>query len=291
MTQDPIRTLVVGSSGRVGILLRQHWFLEPNGALDLTYQTRRSEGTGKDISWDPTRDPADNLSRQEQFDCMLVLSGVVPRPGADFEQNQAIAKACLTAAATADIPNVLLASTSAVYGAGQQEPFTEDGPMAPLNDYGRTKLDMEQQSLPLAKALGVGLCCLRIGNVAGADALMCNGFALGDTEKLRLDQFEDGGTPVRSYIGPATLADVLQTLIRKRQDLPESLNIGAPAPLTMRDLAEAARFNYTLRPAPKSAHQNITLNCGLLETLHHFDQNDSKAGTMAAQVRRLKATE
>jgi nucleoside-diphosphate-sugar epimerase len=142
---------------------------------------------------------------------------------------------------------------------------------------------MENRCLAQADALGVGLSCLRIGNIAGADALLLNGAALLEDQKLRLDFFADHGTPVRSYIGPQTLARTICALVRNRADLPPLLNVAAPQPVTMRALAEAADMPFDLIPATYSGHQHITLDCTALTRFHAFEPRDSTPEEMVRQ--------
>ncbi|WP_335747379.1 NAD-dependent epimerase/dehydratase family protein [Sulfitobacter sp.] len=287
------RVLVLGSSGRIGRMLRQAWALDslrtPNADIELVFQTRQADqNRPEDLRWDILREPPQAVEEAARFDCMIVLSGVVPGPEVDFTLNTAIGTACVTAAAQLGIPHVLLASTSAVYGTGSDDPFSEDDPLDPANDYGRSKRDMEAACHALAAELGVGLCCLRIGNVAGADALLINGAALAPDEKLRLDTFKDGGTPVRSYIGPQSLARVMLSLVRNRTQLPAALNIAAPHAITMGALAQAAQMPLELHLARDSAHQYVTLDCGVLETLHRFDPTETHPSEMVRQWHMLR---
>ena len=88
----------------------------------------------------------------------------------------------------------------------------ETMPADPVSEYGRAKRDAEQA---LAKGLagsGVGLTCLRIGNIAGADALL-GGQAASGAAQVVLDPV--AGQPMgpeRSYIGPLTLGASPTTL-------------------------------------------------------------------------------
>ncbi len=175
---------------------------------------------------------------------MVALAGVVPGPGRDLSLNRTIAEATLDAAAQAGITRVLLASSSAVYGAG--EAMAEDAPPAPVNAYGVAKREMEAACAPW-RARGMEICCLRIGNVAGADALLLN--VVERRGAIVIDRIADGGGPVRSYIGPASLAAVLATLCRHAGPLPDMLNIAAPQPVAMTALAQAAGARYETRPA------------------------------------------
>jgi len=281
------RVLVLGGSGRVGRMLRHSW-AQNGGGLDFTFQTREHDAAhSTDLVWDVMDPPPSPVLNAAPFDCMIVLSGVVPGPDADFTRNSAIGAAAIAAAARLGIPCVLLASTSAVYGAGGQTPFHEGDTPCPVNAYGHSKHLMEVQCRAQALALGISLCCLRIGNVAGADALLLNAQALADGDALVLDVFAQGGTPVRSYIGADSLARVLCTLVHQNQnrDVPELLNIAAPHPVSMRALAESAGVAFDLRPAPPTAHQLITLDCTALATLHSFDPAESDPDEMVLQWR------
>ncbi|MBB3995913.1 nucleoside-diphosphate-sugar epimerase [Sulfitobacter undariae] len=288
----PIRVLVLGGSGRIGTLLRHAWAQDLERGrvkgIELVFQTRQAEPSHPDdLIWHVLGETPQAVRDAPPFDCMIVLSGITPKPDADFTLNTQIGAASLRAAADLGIGHVLLASTSAVYGSASDAPFAEIDPLEPVNDYGRSKLEMEQACQPQARALGVGLCSLRIGNVAGADALLMSGAALASHETLQLDCFEDGGTPVRSYIGPISLAQVMISLVRRRAQLPFALNIAAPHPVTMGALAEAAKMPVTLRPTQNNAHQHITLACDALSALHDFDQAESTADEILRQWQSL----
>lgn len=268
-----VRILVIGSTGRIGTMLRSVWgqnTAQGTGAT-FAYQTRHRQNVrGNDPVWDILDPPPTSVTRQAPFDCMIVLAGIVPRAGVDFTLNTTIGQAAVAAASQLGIPRILLASTSAVYGNYSDAPLGEGHRLDPVNDYGRSKHAMEDACLSQAHAAGLDLCCLRIGNVAGADALLLNGVALAQDKTLQLDVFADGGTPLRSYIGPITLGRVLLSLARCTNALPDCLNIAAPHPVTMGALAQAADMPVTLRPTPTGMHQNITLDCTALTALHSF---------------------
>lgn len=288
------RVLVLGSSGRIGRMLRRAWTQDAaqHTGIEFVFQTRRTAPAHPDdLLWDILAQPPRAIEDAAPFDCMIVLSGVTPGPDADFTLNTSIGVACLSAAARLGIPHVLLASTSAVYGTYSDDPFVESDPLDPVNDYGRSKREMEEVCAAQARAAGFGLCCLRIGNVAGADALLINGAALAPGEPLRLDHFNDGGTPVRSYIGPQSLARVMVSLVRERMRLPTALNIAAPGAITMQALAQAAGMPVELRPAQGSAHQYVTLECSALANLHRFEPDELEPAHMVQQWQMLKITE
>ena len=284
------KVLVLGSTGRIGTMLRPVWDAGSCGrGIEFTYQTRRpGPEHASDVLWNLEGSPPAQLLEAGPFDVLLVLSGVVPRAGAKLAQNAAIGLDSLEAAKALGAKTVILASSSAVYGMQSDSPYHEDDCPAPANDYGRAKYEMEQRCAVHARDLGLVLCCLRIGNVAGADALLGNGAALKQGARLRIDSFSGGGTPLRSYIGPHTLAKVLCELVQNHKALPGVLNIGAPNPVEMATLAQAAGMAFDLVPAMGSAHQYITMDCAALAGLYSFSATDSDPAQMAAQWRSLR---
>ena len=222
---------------------------------------------------------------------MLVLAGVTPGPGVDetaLAGNRQLAEACLSAAQAVGIGRVLLASSSAVYGVDPTgRAFDETATPQPVSTYGRAKLEMESAC---AGATDIEVCALRIGNVAGADALLAplTGHKIDPSQPIRIDTFADGAGPLRSYIGAKTLARVLAALADHPACLPPVLNLAAPNPVRMEALALAAGWPYLMTPAPATAHQSITLDCGLLNQLCPMTDQDSDPAEM---VRQWKASQ
>lgn len=270
------RTLIVGASGRVGSLVSRAW--QRAGQLPLLQHRGRPASTMlRTISWSPLLQPFPIIS--EKMSAMIILAGAVPGHG-EMADNARLAEACLQVAAKMNIPRVLLASSSAVYGANSEEPFCENSPVYPINEYGMAKVAAENVAEQWRRR-GLRVTCLRIGNVAGADALLTN-----PAYPVKIDQFSDGGAPVRSYIGPLSLARILAELLDL--DLPDILNVAAPVPVSMSELASAAFEEWRWQPAPNSAQQYITLNCGLLASLVVFSPVESRASEMVKQWHALR---
>lgn len=288
--------LLVGATGRVGRMVCHHW---PSvaGNTPLWTTARRSvgsQGAKATFLWDPLEGPQallDHLARPDIGPlpvALVMLAGVTPGPGvvdAALSANRTLALSCLAAAQEAGIGRVLIASSSAVYGVNRDgTAFTEQSALYPVSAYGRAKQDMEAALEP-AREAGLQVCALRIGNVAGADALLgpLTGRAVDPTRPLRIDAFEDGLGPLRSYIGPADLARVLAGLAHAPAPLPAVLNIAAPMPVRMSALAAAAGWPYALTPAPATAVQSITLDCGLLQRLCPLSPEATRPETMVQQ--------
>ena len=276
---DGLKVLVIGGTGRVGRMLRRYWQASPPRGIRLSYQARR----GGDITW-KAEDGPDALAAHGTFDRLLVLAGVTPGEDRDLTQNARIARTCHAAAAKMGAAHMLLASSSAVYGTALTRPYTEADAPAPSSDYGKAKLEAEQAVAEAAPPV----TALRIGNVLGADALMLNAARASAERPVYLDRFIDGHGPLRSYIGPATLAQVLETLLHAGDALPHVVNVAAPAPIAMQSLLEASDTPYVMRPAPPDAVQTITLDCSALAARHRFGVNASDARYMLEQWDQLK---
>lgn len=277
--------LILGASGRVGRLLAAHW---ADRGVPARLQTRGAPLTSDlpALRWSPLDDGAAELARRlgdAPPRVLVMLSGVTPSSAGcgDLSLNARLATACLAAAEAAGIPRVLLASSAAVYPGARATPWREEemtgtAPTA----YGEAKRAMEAAAEPW-RDRGLQVCCLRIGNVAGADALLLNADAPGPHY---LDRFASGGGPVRSYIGPASLARVIEGLAAA-PDLPAALNVAAPAPVAMADLARIGGGDWHWRPAPEGAVEHLTLDCTALCRLVHFAPAESTAGAMVDQWR------
>lgn len=193
---------------------------------------------------------------------MLCLAGVTPLAvsrGADYAEDTGLALAAMAAAEAAGAW-CFLCSSAAVYGRAGGVLRETDAP-TPVIPYGEAKAATEAAALARAAETGQGVTLLRIGNVAGADAILG-----GWTPGFTLDTFPDGTTPARSYIGPATLAHVLATLCAM-QDLPQILNIASPGAVEMGALLQAADLPYDTRPAPDTAIPRVEFSTDRLTAL------------------------
>lgn len=281
---DGARVLVVGATGRLGGFLRAVWESEPPGFVPL-WQTRHEGALAPGwCLWDPLA-----AGPMPRADAVLMLAGVTRGAAPELALNGALALAALATAPAAGARHVFLASSAAVYGATGADPVPETAPPAPARPYGRAKLAMERVAMAARRDGGPGLTALRIGNVAGADLLAQSMRGGGG---LRLDRFAGSGRgPLRSYIGPVTLARVLAALLRRAlagDDLPETLNLAAPGAVAMEDLLAAAALPFTWQPAPPEAIERVVMATGLLESLVPLDLRDGEATRMVAEWRRLE---
>ena len=262
----------MGASGRVGRLITSAWANRKSrwNTVPLQYRCPQTLFHSRYIPWDVADGPDGLLKWMDRFgalETLIVMAGVTPATSSDMTLNTLIAKAYLDAAKIVGIKRVLLASSSAVYGIGDGSPMSEVHPCAPLNTYGKSKLDMEAMARNVAACTNMEICCLRIGNIAGADALLLNASKATPETPLIIDRFPDGAGPLRSYIGPTQAGDVLAKLACYQGTLPPVLNLAGTAPIHMEELAIAAALPWRYEKAPRTSHQSITLDCSVLNSL------------------------
>ncbi len=284
-TPPPCRIAVIGSDGRIGRMLRLGWA----GRADLAVRWTTRRGPADAV--DPLAMPLAALATTfAGYDVILNLAGPVPQPGrsddaATMSMHPSLAAALLKAAQAVGVPNVVLLSSAAVYG-DSPGLLTEATPPAPRSTYGQAKLAMErvaaQSSAPLQSTV------LRLGNVAGADMLLGGAAERGGATPVRLHMLPDGSTPLRSTIGPATLARVLNDImlaLHHGASVPALLNLAAPGAVTMGDLLDAAGLPWVPVPAPQGTIARVTLSTLALERLVCFAPEECTATGIVDQWR------
>ncbi|MDZ4136856.1 MAG: NAD-dependent epimerase/dehydratase family protein [Paracoccaceae bacterium] len=273
--------LVLGATGRVGQILRRQWPAGLGSGLRPIWQARAARPGF--VSWDILKRPCPLLAGSGGV--VLCLAGVTGGPG--LTQNTALALAACAAARRIGARHVFIASSAAVYGPGLPMNLAEDAPLRPVNAYGVAKRAMEA-------AVGdqPGITMLRIGNIVGADALL--GQALPDqpaSGQVVLDPVPgQPGGPVRSYIGPVTLAAVLARLCGlavRGEALPRALNIAAPPPVAMADLLTAAGIGWRFGPENPGVVARVGLDTRRLAGLVEIAPDAGQPGVMVAQWRGL----
>lgn len=290
--------LVIGGTGRIAGMLRAAWAKAPPPRLRPIWQARAPrEGF---LTWDILGGPCPAGAATGIVLCLAGGRSDTPETAA------ALALAALRAARDQGGRHVFIASSAAVYGPGVG--LAEDAEPRPANPYGMAKLAMERAAMafiaasrdkappspPVGEGWGggapsgtPGLTLLRIGNVAGCDAL------LGGNHRgpVILDpvQGQDGG-PVRPYIGPASLAQVIATLCAGAAAgaaLPRLLNIAAPRPVAMADLLTSAGMDWAYGPPNPQVIPAVTYDTTALQSLVALPPQASDPATMVAEWRHL----
>lgn len=260
---------VLGATGRIGTLLRRAW---GDGAARWQARTPRAGH----LHWDILNRPCPPGAAAG---VVLMLAGGRAAGG----QDAALARSVLKAAAAQGAARVFLASSAAVYGPG--EGLAEDAAPAPVAPYGAAKLAAEAA----AAGAAVPVTILRIGNVVGADGLI--GAAVpGPAVVLDPVPGRPRG-PVRSWIGPVTLAAVLAALVARAGRggrLPPVLNIAAPRPAAMADLLDAAGLPWGWGPPNPAALPAVTLATAALAALVPLPAETADPARMVAEWRGLR---
>lgn len=250
------------------------------GAQAFLWQRRADAGSLPDglaeaIVFDPLTDPEASGATlraavaPRRIRTVLCLAGVIRGDEAALAVNSDLAIAALKIAKGCGAGRVLLSSSAAVYGA-QAGQLHEDVPLTPAAPYGAAKAQMEADALAWrdAHAPQIEICALRIGNVAGADALLGrpearSGAAVAlapPRAPLTLDVFADGHGPWRSYIGPRSFAHAIMRAVAAPA-LPPALNIALQGMVPMDALLQAAGHSFTPRAAPAGAIATVELEC------------------------------
>lgn len=262
--------LVLGATGRIGWVLQALWPFALRRGLVPVWQSRTPQRGF--LHWDILHNPCPAGAASGVVLCLA--GGRVPDG-----QNTALALAALTAARDQGARHVFLASSAAVYTPGEN--LAEDSPTDPPSDYGREKRAMEQAAL----ATGLPLTLLRIGNIAGLDALL----GTPRDGPATLDPTGPRG-PVRAYIGPVTLAAVLGGLAVRAMagdPLPTVLNIATPRPVAMADLLDAAGIAWHWGPDNPRAIPAVTFDTTRLQGLIRLPPFASGAAAMVREWRGL----
>jgi nucleoside-diphosphate-sugar epimerase len=266
-----MRLLILGSGGKLGSVLRRCW---PGCAGIEPVWHARNKG---DLAFDILQDSAALTQAVAQSDAVFVLAGVtLQTTQKPLSLNVDLARAVLEAAQGKP---VLLTSSAAVYGT-QTGPLAEGISPKPVSAYGIAKTQMETLAVHHPNA-----CCLRIGNVAGADALLGQ-----KRDAFILDQFPDGTVPRRSYIGPHALASVICELVKlsRQGPLPKILNIACPTPVALNDLLRHAGLSWTTTPAPQTAIPSVHLDTARLQGLMQVADG---AAAIVADWNRMEQTD
>jgi nucleoside-diphosphate-sugar epimerase len=280
MTQKPM--LILGGTGRIARALHAQTAAFGGAGLRPVWQSRRAQPGF--LPWDILAEPCPNGAAGG---VVLCLAGVIRGTASELALNEALAMAACHAAAAQGARHVFLASSAAVYGPSDVA-LPETAVPAPLGAYGRAKLAMEQAALGWHNGQRPGLTILRIGNIAGFDALL-GGLKPGQQAMLDPVPGQQGG-PVRSYIGPLTLGSVLVQLaglVAAGQPLPKIVNIAAPPPVAMGNLLDAAGADWQYGPPNPAVLAKVELAVDVLAGLVDLPASAGQAAKMVAEWKGL----
>ncbi len=215
-------------------------------------------------------------------DAFLLLAGATALGEGDEASHAELAEKASDLCRSKGIRHLMLMSSAAVYGR-MDPPLTESRVPRPESIYGAAKLQLETRARTLA-GNDLSITVLRLGNVAGADALL-GGMTAGS---VSLDQFPDGRSPRRSYIGPKTLAHMLRVLARRPEVPFRILNLAEPGPVEMANLVRAAGAQVIPRAAPPQAIAEVSLDLTALIAALGEELPEADPQTMVREWRALE---
>ncbi len=207
------------------------------------------------------------ILHDHQIECVIHFAGLksVAESGADplkyFDNNVGGSIALIEAMQEANVKKLIFSSSATVYGVPQYLPYDEEHPLAPMNVYGRTKLQVEEILQDVSKSDPEwSIVCLRYFNPIGAhESGLIGELPQGIPNNLMpyicqvvsgklpyLNVFGDDydtkdGTGERDYIHVMDLADghaAALAFINQRQGL-EAINLGTGIPYSVYDLVSA----------------------------------------------------
>jgi nucleoside-diphosphate-sugar epimerase len=268
---------MLGASGRVGRAVRAVWDCKPMQGIGIVPVSRSAVASEGGVSWAPGRKgvvlPA--------ADVVLAFWGVTRGDRTALAANTALAEAAGDLASRLGARQVIHCSSAAVYPPCAA-PLPETAAGCSPSAYGQAKLDMEAA---IAAMPGDAVqTVLRIGNVAGADALFRNLWPGGS---VTLDAFRSGSGPTRSYIAPHDLATVVEALIR--EPFAGAVNVAAPQPTAMHAIAEATGTSVVWRQAPDASIETVHLDTTRLSAICQLPAQAADAGHLVDSARRSGA--
>ena len=282
-----LTTTLLGANGKLGAILA--CFAKRSG---LGWRTQsRTELT--DLQWSGA---FDDPAADSVFVQGVTLINMIGYTGPDEELlhdiNIRFVKDLLVKAADTGVAHVVLASSAAVYGAGDDTPFDENHSLKPITPYGVSKSKMEDIAHRLsATSTSPAITILRIGNIAGADALSAaaNCQVRGGTP-MPLHRFPDGTAALRSYIGPRDLFDVVCALSEPHNGPLRTINVAQPQPVSLDDMLRAYKTHHIPQltwvdmPAPDSIPHRVTLSTDKVQSFVNSEEYDEPADAMVQQM-------
>lgn len=281
---------ILGANGKLGAILSH--FAARAG---LPWQTQARDGSA-DIMWSgDMHDPAAGRIFTKGATLINMIGQTATTRDGFQDSNVRFVRDLLSKATQTGVAHVVLASSAAVYGAGDETPFVEDTPLHPVTPYGISKATMEDVAHTFSKDNDApAITILRIGNVGGADAL--SAFAerhIAAGTSMPLHRFTDGTAPLRSYIGPRDLFNVIRALALPHKGPPRVVNVTHPQPLALDAVLNAYRthlmpdLRWVDTPAPIEALRSVTLSTENVQKYVSLAKYGDPADAMARQISEL----
>ncbi|MEM7731812.1 MAG: NAD-dependent epimerase/dehydratase family protein [Pseudomonadota bacterium] len=273
--------LITGAGGRLGRLLQAARADSPDLHHRFLFQSR---GAKADLRWIP----GESLDHLPHCIAIIALWGATSGEVDALAQNAALVSLSADLARGLAATRVIHLSSAAVYGPGHN--MNEDHPTDHCNNYGKSKLKLEDAVDFDRQKADLTHISLRLANVVGADSVapVLRGERPAKIDNFSLTPPHQG--PIRSYIGAKGLLQIFDTLLTlPAQAWPKVLNVAAPAPVSMDALARAAGAPVFWQQAPQTAVPEVTLDVSRLQALMPGITLATTAAELVAEWRRLES--
>lgn len=285
-------TTILGANGKLGAMMAH---FATRAGLGWRTQARTK---GADVQWSGAfDDPAVDQIFAQGATLINMIGYTGPDEALLHDTNFHFVKDLLANAAKAGVAHVVLASSAAVYGAGNGTPFDENDSLRPITPYGVSKSKMEEVARSFsATSASPAITILRIGNIVGADAL--NAVAnrhVKACKPMPLHRFPDGSAALRSYIGPRDLFDVVRVCSKPHEGPSRVINVAHPQPVTLDAVLSAYRthqipdLKWINMPSPDGIPHRVTLSTLRAQSLVDFREYDNPADAMVQQMAEIPA--
>src|SRR3984957_3496529 len=250
-----VRVVVTGGAGFIGAnlchMLSQEDFVDHVVALDdLSTGSRHNLAASPSVEFRQgsilDADDLDRVMAGAQAVVHLAARPSVPRsladPMATHQVNATGTMMVLEAARRHGLPQVIVASSSSVYGANPVLPKREDMAPRPMSPYAASKLATESYALSYGHSFGLPVLALRFFNVFGplqppnhAYAAVVPAFLSCALSGQALPVNGDG-TQTRDFTFVGTVAAVLTDALRRRVTASEPVNLAYGSRVSLLEL-------------------------------------------------------
>lgn len=156
-----------------------------------------------------------------------------------FEQNVQGTINVLEAARKNDVPQVVFASTSTVYGQAKEIPTSETAPIKPISNYGASKTACEMYLRSYSSTYGIKGIALRYANIFGPRSdhgVMYDFFHKLKNNPSKLEILGNGKQE-KSYLYITDCIEATLTSLKTGKDF-DAFNIGSKEQITVNEIAD-----------------------------------------------------
>lgn len=249
-----MRVLITGGAGFIGSNLARRALEDGHEVRVLDDMSTGFEGNlaGMDLEVlrGAVQDPIVTARAVANTDTIIHLGalGSVPRsiqdPLASHHANATGTLTLLDLARRADVPHVVCASSSSVYGMNPALPKSEREWVRPMSPYAVTKLATEQYTLAFQQSYGLATTAFRFFNVYGPGQRAGNAYAaviptwIDAALRGQPITVNGDGKTSRDFTFVSTVCDVLLSTIDQRLTHAEPVNLALATNTTLLELAD-----------------------------------------------------